>query len=91
MQALNSLNWFTTQELAGLPYLPGTAQNVRVKAKQENWPSRKRTGSKAMEYPFSCLPQATQAALLKKAVAQVTGAGSASVLSDAPSPPAPLP
>jgi len=68
-------NWYSPQELIGLPAMPKTVQSVNRKAKQENWPSRERKGKGGgREYPFSCLPQATQSALLKKAVARVTGA-----------------
>ena len=59
---------YTAKELAGLPGLPGTASAVIRRAKRENWPSRRRTGSKAMEYPLSALPQATQDHLLQNAL-----------------------
>ncbi len=36
--------WYSALELAGLPGLPTTRQNVTIKAQRENWPSRKREG-----------------------------------------------
>ncbi|MGA3799144.1 Mu transposase C-terminal domain-containing protein [Pseudomonas fluorescens] len=64
-------NWYTSQELAGLPGLPGTVPGVRKLAVRLEWECRKRLASKAMEYPFTCLPPETQSALLAKAVAEV--------------------
>lgn len=60
--------WFTTQELAGLPGLPGTQQNVLVRAKKEGWEGQRRLGSKAIEYSFAVLPVETQAALVARLV-----------------------
>ncbi|MBN3966394.1 hypothetical protein IMW75_14070 [Pseudomonas gregormendelii] len=64
-------NWYTTQELAGLPGLPGTVPGVRKVAVRLEWESRKRLASKAIEYSFTCLPPETQSAILAKAVAEV--------------------
>lgn len=64
-------NWYTTQELAGLPGLPGTVPGVRKVAVRLEWECRKRLASKAIEYPFTCLPPETQSALLAKAVSEV--------------------
>ncbi|MCK1791197.1 Mu transposase C-terminal domain-containing protein [Pseudomonas violetae] len=64
-------NWYTTQELAGLPGLPGTVPGVRKVAVRLEWESRKRLASKAIEYSFSCLPPEAQSALLAKAVSEV--------------------
>ena len=64
-------NWYTSQELAGLPGLPGSVPGVRKLAAREEWDSRKRAASKAMEYPFACLPPETQAALMAKSIAEV--------------------
>jgi len=56
--------WFTSAELAGLPGLPGTQQNVKAKAKRENWQSRKRAGrGGGQEYHISSLPPDARAAL----------------------------
>lgn len=59
--------WYTAAELAGLPGLPGTVFRVRERAEREGWASRKRAKGKGLEYPFSALPPATQAALLLRA------------------------
>jgi putative transposase len=56
--------WFTAQELAGLPGVPGTARNVKAMADREGWEGQRRLGSKAIEYAFAVLPPETQAALL---------------------------
>lgn len=60
--------WFTAAELAGLPGLPGTQQNVLVRAKKEGWEGQRRLGSKAIEYSFAVLPAETQAALVARLV-----------------------
>lgn len=64
-------NWYTCQELAGLPGLPGSVPGVRKLATREEWDSRKRAASKAVEYPFACLPTETQAALMAQSIAAV--------------------
>ncbi len=62
--------WFTVQELAGLPGLPGTVQGVRLAAAREGWEGQRRLGSKAIEYSFAVLPAETQAALVARLVQQ---------------------
>ncbi|WP_445157371.1 transposase domain-containing protein [Halomonas sp. E14] len=63
-----SREWYTPKELAGLPGMPGTPQNVTAKAKREDWESRARSGrGGGREYAFASLPVETQAALLKDA------------------------
>lgn len=57
-------NWFTAQELAGLPGMPGTDRNVKAMAVRNSWEGQRRLGSKAIEYAFAVLPPETQAALL---------------------------
>ena len=64
-------NWYTAQELAGLPGLPSTAQGVRKAAQRGNWQSQSRPGSKATEYAFASLPPEVQAALIVKVVGSV--------------------
>ena len=59
-------NWYTSQELAGLPGLPGSVPGIRKLAARLEWECRKRAASKAVEYPFACLPVETQAALMAK-------------------------
>lgn len=63
-------NWFTPQELVGVSGMPGTVQGVRKLADRMEWEGRRRSGSKANEYPFAVLPQETQAAILARAVAE---------------------
>jgi putative transposase len=58
---------FSASELAGVAGMPTTARAVLDRAIKEAWPSRpraKRGGGR--EYPISCLPAATQAALAEK-------------------------
>lgn len=66
-------NWYTAQELAGLPGLPGTARNVKALASRKGWEGQHRLGSKAVEYAFGNLPREAQNALL---AAQLPQAGS---------------
>lgn len=62
-------NWYTAQELAGLPSMPNTAQGVRKAALRAGWEGQRRLGSKAIEYAFAVLPEQTQAALIAASVA----------------------
>lgn len=62
-------NWYTAQELAGLPGLPGTARNVKLAAERAGWEGQRRLGTKAIEYAFAVLPPETQAALIAASVA----------------------
>ncbi|KAF1071269.1 MAG: hypothetical protein GAK45_00570 [Pseudomonas citronellolis] len=64
--------WFTAQQLAGLPGVPGTARNVKATAERNAWPGQRRTGTKATEYHVSCLPAETRAALLNAALGEAT-------------------
>lgn len=63
-------NWFTAQELAGLPGVPGTPRNVKAMAAREHWGGQHRLGSKAIEYAFAILPKETQTALIAASVAE---------------------
>lgn len=57
--------WYSAAELAELPGLPSTPQNVTARAKREGWRSRPRNGrGGGNEYAFSSLPPQTQAAIL---------------------------
>lgn len=60
--------WFTAQELAGLPGMPGTERAIQIRAKRESWEGQGRLGSKAIEYSFAMLPAETQAALVARLV-----------------------
>ncbi len=57
--------WFSSKELAGLPGVPTTPQNITSRAKREGWKSqpRKARGG-GSEYHISSLPLETQAELL---------------------------
>lgn len=58
--------WYSVQELAGLPGMPGTERGVS-KGLQKFLPvARSKERGKGREYPLSCLPKVTQAALLAK-------------------------
>lgn len=61
-------NWYTAQELAGLPGMPGTERGVRKVADRQGWEGQRRLGSKAIEYAFAVLPPETQAALIAASV-----------------------
>lgn len=62
-------SFYTLQELAGLPGLPGTVPGIRKFAERMAWEGQRRLGSKAVEYPFNQLPVETQTALLAQSVA----------------------
>ncbi|ATA26613.1 DDE endonuclease [Brenneria goodwinii] len=63
------MEWFSANELAGMAGMPSTARRTRdtlerlVKSNPEL--CRKREGTKALEYHFSCLPSYTRAAVMK--------------------------
>lgn len=57
-------SWYTAQELAGLPGLPGTVRGVRKLADRQGWEGQRRLGSKAIEYSVAVLPKEAQTALL---------------------------
>lgn len=61
-------NWFTAQELAGLPAMPCSERGVKKVAVREHWEGQQRIGSKAVEYAFAVLPKDTQIALIAAAV-----------------------
>ncbi|TVO57567.1 Mu transposase C-terminal domain-containing protein [Denitromonas halophila] len=61
---MNSVReWYSAQDLAGLPGMPGTDRGVRVAAEREGWKARKRQAGKGMEYAVSALPADTRRAL----------------------------
>jgi putative transposase len=66
--------WFTAQELAGLPMLPGTVRNINRTAKRDHWKSRKRATGKGFEYHVSNLPEKTQNYLIAQAARSVVEA-----------------
>lgn len=69
---MKNKEWYTTQELVGLPGMPTTIGGVNYKAKTDNWEKRKPEGVKgrAFEYHMRGFPPETQSALTR-AVTQV--------------------
>lgn len=65
-------SWYSARELAGLPGLPGTERAVQLRARREQWEGQQRLGSKAIEYAFAVLPNATQTALMAASVCEET-------------------
>ncbi|MFG9243011.1 DNA-binding protein, partial [Pseudomonas aeruginosa] len=49
--------WFSAQQLAGLPGLGSTDRAIQLRAKREGWTSQRRVGTKAIEYHISALPK----------------------------------
>ncbi|WP_439861593.1 DNA-binding protein [Pseudomonas sp. MBLB4136] len=76
-------NWYSAQELAGLPGMPGTERAIQIRAHREGWEGQRRLGSKAIEYAFAVLPKETQAALI---AASVSADAPAEAPETAPSP-----
>ncbi len=57
--------WFNAKEIAGLPGVPSTRQNVKLKARREKWQTRKRSAlGGGNEYHIDSLPKVTQTALI---------------------------
>lgn len=77
--------WYTAQELAGRPGLPGTARNVKAMAERLGWEGQRRLGTKAIEYAFANLPAETQAALIKEAVSAEASSGTETTQRDSKS------
>lgn len=67
-------SWYSAQELAGLPGLPGTSRNVKLMAERESWEGQRRLGSKAIEYAFAILPEQTKTALIAATVSTLVAA-----------------
>lgn len=62
--------WYTAVELTGLPGMPGTYRNVLLRARRNNWQSRKRQRGKGYEFHIRSLPAETQAALISRCATQ---------------------
>lgn len=73
--------WYTAQELIGLPGLPSTDRRIRARAEKEGWQSRSRQIGKGLEYHFSALLPDAQLALLS--------IDAAPILAATPAPPKP--
>lgn len=57
--------WYNSKEIAGLPGVPDTRQNVKIKAKREDWESRMRNKKGGgVEYHINSLPEITQKHLI---------------------------
>ena len=56
--------WYSAQELAGLPGMPGDESNIRKAAKKNLWASRNKLRGKGLEYALTALPVETQKHLL---------------------------
>ncbi len=56
-------DWYSAQDLAGMPGMPGTDRGVRIAADRAGWTSRKRHAGKGLEYAFGDLPAETRRAL----------------------------
>lgn len=64
-------NWYSAQELAGLPGMPASVSGLIRLAKRQDWASQARAGKGGgREYAFSCLPPETQAALIAAQINQ---------------------
>ena len=55
--------WFTANELAGLPMLAETSSGIIRAAKRDHWKKRKRSKGKGFEYHISNFPMTTQMAI----------------------------
>lgn len=68
-------DWYRASELAGLPGMPSTHQNVKAKANREGWKSRPYAGKGGgLEYHITSLPRETQDHLLLQQLAAVAPA-----------------
>jgi putative transposase len=56
--------WFSAQELAGLPGMPGTDRGVKKSAEKNLWKSRSKERGKGIEYSLASFPEETQKHLL---------------------------
>lgn len=83
--------WYSAQELAGLPEMPGTERRVRARAEKNLWVSRSKLRGKGVEYPLNCLPPETQNALIKREINQSAGVSSISPAAAVPLYPIALP
>lgn len=54
--------WYTAQEIIGLPGLPSTDRRIRARAEKEGWQSRQREFGKGLEYHVTALPTDAQLA-----------------------------
>lgn len=62
--------WYTAQELAGLPGLPGTDRRVRAAAEKNLWAIRAKERGKGVEYALRSLPEPTRDYILGLAISR---------------------
>lgn len=73
MKALDpSKGWYSAQELAGLPGMPGTDRGVKWTAQKNLWVARSKERGKGTEYALRSLPDATKRHILGLALAAPT-------------------
>lgn len=60
--------WYSAQELAGLPGMPGTDRGVRKTAQKNLWVSRSKERQKGAEYALASLPEVTRNHILHLAL-----------------------
>ncbi|ODS10959.1 DNA-binding protein [Vibrio scophthalmi] len=65
--------WYSISELVGLPGLPTAANNLRFKAKKENWEKQPKEQGKGFEYHIHSFPTETIAHLSKAFVTTTLG------------------
>ena len=73
--------WYSAQELAGLPGVPGTDSAVMRMAKKNLWSNRRKLLGKGLEYALASLPELTRHHILHLAL---DGAGQPSALAGKP-------
>lgn len=57
--------WYSAKELTGLPGMPGTERAIQIRAQNDSWQSRPRTGrGGGYEYYLSSFPEETRTHLL---------------------------
>lgn len=66
--------WYSAQELAGLPGMPGTDRGIRITAEKNLWQSRSKERGKGLEYALTSLPEETQRHILGLAMDRATEA-----------------
>lgn len=82
--------WFTTQELAGMPGMPGTSRGALKWLQKNLAQSRPKVRGKGLEYHFSSLPEETQCHIVREE-ALATAEEIASTPSNLPAPAAQVP
>jgi putative transposase len=63
--------WYSSQELVGLPGMPGTDRRVRARLQKNLRVARTKVRGKGLEWPISCLPPETRDALHQRELAKL--------------------